>query len=59
MRHQHLASFSEYILERSTFITISRKIIDLAAPKMMLIDTYLILYSDLAYAHFEKGNNQH
>ena len=33
--------------------------IDLATPKIIFLDTYLILYSELAYAHSVQGNNQH
>ena len=32
---------------------------DLAAPKIMFISTYLILYSEIMYIFSIKGNNPH
>ena len=31
---------------------------DLAASKMVLLDNYLILYSEITYTHSINGNNQ-
>ena len=40
-------------------VTFIKRKMDLVEPKTVFLDTYLILYSELAYAHPVKGNNKH
>ena len=56
MRYQHLVSFS---LEHLTSLTFFDYKIDVAAPKLMFLDTYLIIYIEISNAHSVKDNDQH